>query len=84
MEQSGMESTSLQVGTRLECIEVHEDGFYTVGEFYRVNAHRYRSVPGGGLNCAGIRVRDDKRERKDFNFIPTSKNYIWKFFRLVK
>lgn len=72
----------LEVGTLLQCKKPHEDGNFTIGKTYKVNAHRYRSVPGG-VEYVGVRIRDDKRQRKDFNFIPTSKNYIWKYFKSV-
>lgn len=79
MEQVWMKEQLLPKDTLLECIVAHEDGSYTVGKrTYRVASHQ---VVG---NYAGIRLRDDRRQRKDFNFIPTSKNYIWKYFKLVK
>jgi hypothetical protein len=69
--------TLLPKGTELICIKEHPDGSFTIGESYKVNAHRVKGA------YIGIRIRDDKRERKDFNFIPESKNFIWKYFRLT-
>lgn len=62
-------------GSEIICIKEHPDGHFTVGKVYKINA--FRTKPG----YCGVRIRDDKRERKDFNFIPSSKNYIWKHFR---
>lgn len=67
----------LPVGTILVCIQAHPDGRYTVNDTYKVNA--YQVVE----NYTGVRIRDDRRERKDFNFIPSSKNYVWKYFKVL-
>jgi len=72
---------TLPVGLELICIKDFPDGDFTIGNEYRINAHRVKSVPGG-VNYVGFRIRDDKRQRKDFNLIPASKNYLWRFFRL--
>ncbi|MNP04854.1 hypothetical protein D3C76_967880 [compost metagenome] len=64
---------TVPVGTLLICIQSHPDGLFTQGQIYKVNALGKRG---------GVRIRDDKRERKDFNYIPTSKNYIWAYFKL--
>lgn len=71
-----MNSLQLPVakGEIVTCIKKHPDGIYTVGKDYKINSYQ---VVG---NYAGVRIRDDRRERKDFNFIPTSRNYIWKHF----
>lgn len=66
------------VGTEVICIATHEDGHFHVGQIYKVNAYRLL-----GKNM-GVRIRDSKRERKDFNFIIGSKNYFWKHFRVSK
>lgn len=73
-----MKIIPVDVGTIIECIAEHEDGIFYVGELYKINAHQ---VVG---KYAGVRIRDAKRERKDFNFIPTSKNYFWKHFKVVQ
>lgn len=61
-------------GESIVCIKDHPDGHFTVGKEYKVNAYQLVG------SYAGVRVRDDRRERRDFNFIPTSKNYFWKHF----
>lgn len=66
----------VEVGEILICIKKHEDGIYTLDKEYRVASYQVWE------GYAGIRLRDDKRERKDFNFIVTSKNYLWKYFKL--
>mgnify|MGYP007135336205 CR=1 FL=1 len=72
-----------KIGTLLVCIKPHPDGFYTKGKIYKVVSYRKHSYQGG-WQYAGVRLRDDKRQRKDFNFIPISRNYIWKYFRLIE
>lgn len=64
----------LEKGTKLKCIKSHPDGVFTVGQIYKVAAHRMSK------GYIGVRIRDDKRERKDFNFIADSKNFIWEYF----
>ena len=75
-----MEDLSLPVvkGTEIVCIKEHPDGHFEVGEKYKVNAYRMFG------KYIGVRIRDDKRERKDFNFIKSSKNYFWNYFQVVK
>jgi len=68
----------VEKGTIIRCIKEHPDGHFTVGKKYKINAYRVTA------HYAGVRVRDDKRERKDFNFIPASKNYFWDYFRVVE
>lgn len=65
------------IGDEVICIKEHPDGHFTLNRIYKINAYQ---VVG---KYAGVRIRDDRRERKDFNFIPTSKNYLWKCFKLV-
>jgi hypothetical protein len=64
------------IGTLIVCINEHPAGSFTVGKTYRISAYQV------GRKYAGIRVRDDKRQRKDFNFTPTSNSYLWNYFRL--
>lgn len=78
-EQIPQLTKNLPIGTRLRCRIVHEDGDFTAGRIYKVNAYRCRNV-AGKVEYFGVRIRDNKRQRKDFNFIPTSKNYIWNYF----
>lgn len=71
----------LEIGTQIVCIAKHQHGNFTVGATYKINAHKSYTYQGG-VEYAGVRIRDDKRQRKDFNFIPTSKNFIWNYFKL--
>lgn len=64
------------IGAPVICTVLHPDGNFTIGKSYKISSYQ---VVGKG---AGIRIRDDKRQRRDFNFIPTSKNFIWDYFRL--
>lgn len=73
----------IKKNTRLICKVAHPHGNFTVDNVYKVDSHRLRDVPGGGLEYAGVRVRDDRRQRKDFNFIPESPNFIWDYFSLT-
>lgn len=59
----------------LTCILSYEEAF-TIGKTYKISAYQ---VLG---KYDRLRIRDDKRQRRDFNFIPTSKNYIWNYFQL--
>jgi hypothetical protein len=68
----------VEIGTKLICIRPHKDGFFTVDATYKVNAYQ---VVG---SYAGVRIRDNKRERKDFNFILGSRNYFWNYFKLAE
>jgi len=65
----------LPKGTSVICTAEHPDGDFTRGKRYRINAHRT-----SGVGYAGVRIRDNRRQRKDFNFIPDSRNYLWKYF----
>lgn len=68
----------VEPGMKVVCIHgEHHSAFFTVGKEYTINRTRVWD------NYAGVQVRDDKRERKDFNFIPDSNSYFWKFFRLA-
>lgn len=75
-----MQGGSLQVkrNQKLKCIAEHPDGVFIVGKSYRINSFRFLG------KHMSVRIRDEKRERKDFNFISTSKNYLWKHFRAEK
>lgn len=65
-------------GTVIECIKPgHHAGSFTVGNVYKVNAYQV------GGKYAGVRIRDDKRERKDFNFKVGSNSYFWDYFRVL-
>ncbi|MMZ45227.1 hypothetical protein D3C76_403860 [compost metagenome] len=73
----------IEKGTLLICTVPHPDGDFTRGKVYKVNAISKSKKYKG--TYVSIRVRDDKRQRKDFNLIPTSKNYIYShFFVMVK
>ena len=61
--------------TKVICIQEHPDGNFTEGGIYKVSAYRILG------KYAGIKIRDDKRQRRDFNFIETSKNYFWDYFK---
>jgi len=62
----------------LMCIKEHPDGDYTVGKKYTVVD--IRKMVEVSDKYTSVRIRDNKRERKDFNFNPASKNYLWRYF----
>lgn len=72
------EQLSLIPGTELQCLQTHPDGYFKVGDIYKVCGYRTTE------KYRGIRIRDSRRERKDFNFITASKNYVWKYFTRVQ
>lgn len=61
--------------TKVRCIQEHPDGNFTVDRVYTVGSYRELG------KYMGVRVRDDRRQRKDFNFLETSKNYFWDYFK---
>ena len=72
------DSLVVKKGMKVECIAgEHHSAQFTVGKIYKVTRTRVWD------KYAGVQVRDDKRERKDFNFIPDSNSYFWKYFKLV-
>jgi hypothetical protein len=66
-------------GTYLVCIKAHPAGDYTIGKVYKV----VPSNPKFRMRTNQVRIRDNKREKTDFNFSEISDNYLWDYFRLT-
>jgi hypothetical protein len=65
-------------GEVIVCVKEFPWGHFIVGEKYRVSCFRMQG------RYMGVRVRDHKRERKDFNFLVESNSYFWDYFDRVK
>lgn len=65
---------NIEQGSLLKCYVAHPDGNFTVGRTYKVNSYQV------GVSSVRIRIRDNKRQRRDFNLLETSRNYLWNYF----
>jgi hypothetical protein len=70
----GIQSTRSMRSVR--CLKAHRDGKFTIGKSYKISATRETN------GTISVVIRDDRRERLDFNFIPRSRNYFWRYFAL--
>lgn len=69
----------IEAGSTLYCHTKPPFGRFTVGKTYKV-ASRTSGV--GMIQTPRLRVRDDYRERADFNFCRESRNFLFKYFHV--